>query len=188
MTDTKLGGVAMPIQGITDVMAKEPSSNGAPTTNGHASLGDEPSMAASQDPFVTTPTHGHQRFSQVDSQFLAASMSPTQAKRALEAHLAETERRIQEASRLGTTLIEQRKNLSDRLKDVDGKQGDGEIGPELRQKLAEIEREYNEVGRESARAFLGPRSRVSSAEGAPNSPFAGDGRVSPSVSSINATC
>jgi hypothetical protein len=34
---------------------------------------------------------------------------------------------------------------------------EGEMGPELRRKLADLEKEYNEIGRESARAFLGPK-------------------------------
>jgi F0F1-type ATP synthase membrane subunit b/b' len=106
---------------------------------------------------------------------LGPTTSPDQAKRALEAHLAETERRIQEASKLGTTLVQQRKDLAERLKEVEKQQSEGDITPELRQKLVEIEKEYNEVGRESARAFL-PKSRVSSSEMA-GSPFAGDSNV-----------
>jgi len=108
---------------------------------------------------------------------LGPATSPDQAKRALEAHIAETERRIQEASRLGTSLVQQRKELGERLKEVEKEQTEGDITPELRQKLVEIEKEYNEVGRETARAFL-PKSRVSSNELAA-SPFAGDTKVIP---------
>lgn len=128
------------------------------------------------DPFLTSSTSssGHLRFSTFDSQVFAlgAQSSPEQAKRALEAHLAETERRIQEASKLGTTLIEQRSELADRLQEVEKQQAEGDISPELRQKLLDIEREYNEVGRESARAFL-PKSRVVSTEAGMNSPMVG---------------
>ncbi|KAI9832778.1 MAG: hypothetical protein M1819_003998 [Sarea resinae] len=132
------------------------------------------------DPFLSTHSssnHPH-RFSSFDTQLFAvnAATSPSQAKRALEAHLAETERRIQDASKLGTTLVEQRRELSERLKDVERQQGEAEIGPDLRQRLVEIEKEYNEVGRESARAFLGPKSRVASADATSSSPFAVDGR------------
>ena len=130
------------------------------------------------DPFSAVSTApNHHRFSHFDNQLFALgpTTSPDQAKRALEAHLAETERRIQEASKLGTTLVQQRKDLADRLKDVEKQQSEGDITPELRQKLVEIEKEYNEVGRESARAFL-PKSRVSSSEMA-GSPFAGDSNV-----------
>lgn len=128
------------------------------------------------DPFLSTSgLHNHQRFSNFDTELfsLGPTASPDQAKRALEAHLAETERRIQDASKLGTTLVQQRKELSDRLKEVEKQQGEGDISPELRQKLVEIEKEYNEVGRDSARALL-PKSRVASAERGASSPHPGE--------------
>jgi hypothetical protein len=138
-----------------------------------------PSEEADQnDPFLSASTSSnHHRFSHFDSQLFALgpTTSPEQAKRALEAHLAETERRILEASKLGTDLVQQRTDLADRLKDVEKQQSEGDISPELRQKLAEIEKEFNEVGRESARAFL-PKSRVSSGEMG-GSPFPGDVKV-----------
>jgi predicted transcriptional regulator len=144
---------------------------------------DQPSLASQDmspdtqdvDPFLSSSTSSNrQRFSPFDAQLFALGddASPDQAKHALESHLAETEKRIQEASKLGTSLVQQRKELADRLKDVEKQQSDAEISPELQQKLSDIEREYNEVGRESARAFL-PKSRLSSAEMA-GSPFAGD--------------
>ncbi|CZT48320.1 related to AMI1 protein [Rhynchosporium secalis] len=156
-------------------------------------VGDQPSLASQpelvspdqQDPFSASSNSSHHRFSHFDNQLFALgpTASPDQAKRALEAHLAETERRIQEASRLGTTLVEQRKELAERLKDVEKQQSEGDITPELRQKLVEVEKEYNEVGRESARAFL-PKSRVSSAEIAGGSPYRS---VSPSKFESQAT-
>jgi len=130
------------------------------------------------DPFLSASTGpNHHRFSHFDPQLfsLGPTTSPNQAKRALEVHLAETDRRIQEASKLGTTLVQQHKDLSERLKEVEKQQSEGDITPELRQRLIEIEKEYNEVGRESARAFL-PKSRVSSSEMS-GSPFAGDAKV-----------
>lgn len=146
----------------------------------HPSLALQPDLMSTeapeaQDPFLSSSTgSNHHRFSHFDKQLFALgpTASPDQARRALEAHLAETERRIQEASKLGTTLVQQRKDLAERLKDVEKQQGEGDITPELRQKLVEIEREYNEVGRESVRAFI-PKSRVSSSEIA-GSPFTGD--------------
>ena len=143
---------------------------------------DLPSLASQSDqqndPFLSSSTgSNHHRFSHFDNQLFALgpTTSPDQAKRALEAHLAETERLIQEASKLGTTLVQQRKDLAERLKEVEKQQIEGDITPELRQKLVEIEKEYNEVGRESARAFL-PKSRVPSNEMG-GSPFAGDTKV-----------
>ncbi|KAL8795441.1 MAG: hypothetical protein Q9195_002030 [Heterodermia aff. obscurata] len=134
------------------------------------------------DPFASTPPrtkppHPH-RYSSFDTHLFAQNRqtsSPAQAKRSLEAHLAETERRLQEASKLGTTLVQQRRNLSERLREVEKHQADEEIGPELRQKLAEIEKEYTEVSRESVRAFLGPKTTDSGE--ASNAPFALDGRL-----------
>ncbi|CAL3973067.1 unnamed protein product [Diplocarpon coronariae] len=142
-----------------------------------------------QDPFLSASTSSHHRFSHFDSQLFALgpTASPDQIKRVLESHLAETGRRIQEASRLGITLVQQQKDLAERLKDVEKQQSAGDISPELRQKLVEVEKEYNEVGRESARAFL-PKSRVSSAEMGGGSPFPGDKRsISPSKFESQAT-
>ena len=118
------------------------------------------------DPFVTSaPGEGEtrrtsHRYSAFDTQLFSQyqpNSSPGQAKKALEAHLAETDKRLEEASKLGTALVNQRKQLSERLKDIEAKQGEQEIGPELRQKLVEVEKEYNELGRDSARAFLAPK-------------------------------
>ncbi|RJE24091.1 hypothetical protein PHISCL_03580 [Aspergillus sclerotialis] len=119
-------------------------------------------MAAADDPFVSSPEGGtvreSHRYSSFDTQlFSLDASSPAQAKRALEAHLAETERRLEEASKLGTALIDQQRELSDKLKEVERQQDDSEIGPELRQKLVELEKEYNEIGRETTRAFLAPK-------------------------------
>ena len=141
---------------------------------------DQPQESAelAEDPF-TTNTAGSadqrrtsHRYSSFDTQLFAhyqPSVSPSSAKRVLEAHLSETDRRLEEASKLGTALVLQRKDLSDRLKDVEKQSGAGEIGPELRQKLAEVEKEYNELGRESARAFLAPKSRQVLFDNDPNS-------------------
>ncbi|EHK99075.1 putative Anucleate primary sterigmata protein A [Glarea lozoyensis 74030] len=95
------------------------------------------------DPFLSSSTSSNrQRFSPFDAQLFALGQdaSPDQAKHALESHLAETERRIQEASKLGTALVQQRKELSDRLRDVEKQQSDAEISPELQQQLLENSR------------------------------------------------
>ncbi|KAK7426731.1 hypothetical protein QQZ08_006767 [Neonectria magnoliae] len=160
---------------------------------------DKPSLpaprAAIHDPFVTsTPAPAHHRYSNnFDHDLFIAgpASSPRQAKRALEAHLAETERRLEEAGKLGTALVTQRKTLTEQLQEVDKLQAEGELNPELRQKLVEIEKEYNNLARESARAFL-PKQRVPSNEANPNSPFAPESRsgrrsVSPSKFESQAT-
>jgi hypothetical protein len=133
---------------------------------------------AANDPFVTgTPAHGHHRYSTFDEDLFAAGpgSSPTQAKRALEAHLVETDRRLDEAGKLGTALVAQRKALAEQLQEVEKLQAEGELKPELRQKLVDIEKEYNVLARESARVFL-PKQRVPSNEANPGSPFVPEGR------------
>lgn len=140
--------------------------------------GHEDPFALETPPPKPDPPH---RFSSFDTQLFALnhpSSSPAQAKKALEAHLAETDRRIQETSKLGTTLVQQRVNLSNRLRDVSTQEQDTKIGPELRQKLVDIEKEYNEVGRQSAKAFLGPKADTQG-PGEVGTPFALDGRVRP---------
>ncbi|KAK5127943.1 hypothetical protein LTR85_005060 [Meristemomyces frigidus] len=131
----------------------------------------------SGDPFVGPPA-GPLRYPSFDTeQFsLYSSNSPSHARRALEAHLKDTDRRIQDASRLGTTLLQQRKELSARLKDVEQVRQDDEVPADLQKKLAELEREYNEVGKESARAFL-PKARTD--VGASPAVFTGQARESP---------
>lgn len=126
--------------------------------------------AMMEDPFVSTsgqpvaPRESH-RYSSFDTQlFSLNASSPAQAKRALEAHLAETERRLEEASKLGTALIEQQRELTEQLKEVELQQDEGEMGPELRQRLADLEQEYNEIGRETARAFLAPKRLAGGSE------------------------
>jgi hypothetical protein len=137
-------------------MAAANPTPGALVVEDHSSL--DPFSAHSHDPH-------RQRYSAFDdAQFsLYLNGSPVQAKRALEAHLAETTRRLQETSHLGNALVQQRKELEERLTEVVQQQGEDDIGPDLRQRLAELEKEFNEVGRETARAFL-PKSRVPSGE------------------------
>ncbi|OAQ96858.1 hypothetical protein LLEC1_05631 [Akanthomyces lecanii] len=83
-----------------------------------------------------------------------------------------------------------RKALAEQLQEIEKLQAQGELGPELRQKLVEIEREYNDLARESARAFL-PK-RIPSNENGPGTPYAPDGRngrrsISPSKYDGHAT-
>jgi hypothetical protein len=144
-------------------------------------LGPDPFGAGAHDPH-------RQRYAAFDnSQFsLYLNGSPTQAKRALEAHLAETTRRLQETSHLGNALVQQRRELEDKLQEVEQQQQDNDIGPELRQRLAELEKEFNEVGRETARAFL-PKSRAASGEtdgGAGSFVYSSEAQHSPTKVSV----
>lgn len=153
------------------------------TTNMATSLAvDKPHLppgdADANDPFVSPPGPANQRYSGYDSQFFALGpgASPDQAKRALQAHIADTERRLDEAGKLGTALVQQRKELAERLKEVEEQQTEGELTPDLRSKLVEIEKEFNDVARETARAFL-PKQRVPSNEAAGGSPYVPDGKM-----------
>ncbi|KAL8804343.1 MAG: hypothetical protein Q9182_002625 [Xanthomendoza sp. 2 TL-2023] len=156
-------------------LARSPS-NAVPPEGANGTKKDK------DDPFTNTPTMQQSsrphRYSSVNHDLFAEnhpSSSPTHAKRALEAHISETERRLQEASKLGTTLVEQRQKLSARLREVELQQHQQELGPELRQRLIDIEKEYNDVGRESARAFLAPKSDPVGTTADSESSFALDG-------------
>ncbi|PHH88074.1 hypothetical protein CDD83_8037 [Cordyceps sp. RAO-2017] len=150
------------------------------------------------DPFVAVAASAssastHHRFSDFDQELFAAgpASSPTQAKRALEAHLADTDYRLDEVGKLGTALVSQRKALAAQLDELGKLQAEGNIGPDLRKKLVDIEKEYNDVARESARVFL-PKQRVPSNETNPGSPYVPESRggrrsVSPSKFESQAT-
>ncbi|KAI0020012.1 hypothetical protein F4780DRAFT_395655 [Xylariomycetidae sp. FL0641] len=150
----------------------------APTTADDSSLA-APTPDSQDDPFnAGTMSHGslQQRFSNFEPQLFALgpNASPAQARRALEASLAETDRRMEEAGRLGTALVQQRKEIEERLRDVEKLKAEGELSEDLREKLVEIEKDYNEVAKESARAFL-PKPRVPSSE--PTAAAVPEGRV-----------
>ncbi|KAL7919367.1 hypothetical protein ACQKWADRAFT_323045 [Trichoderma austrokoningii] len=133
--------------------------------------GDSPN-----DPFVSGES-AHFRLSGFEQELRAASSAsdPRQAKRALEARLAETDRRLDEAAKLGTALVSQRKTLAEQLHEIDSLQAQEELAPELRKRLVDIEKDYNDLARESARAFL-PKQRVTSNEN-PGSPFMMESRA-----------
>lgn len=142
---------------------------------------DEPSLVIGQeepDPFVSSSNHPNPRHANFDSHAFAmdSGASPATAKHALEAHLADTDRRMEEAGKLGTALVQQRKELEERLKEVEQLETEDELSPDLKQKLVVIEKEFNEVARDSARAFL-PKQRLSSHEVMAGMPFTPDKSV-----------
>ncbi|EGS22706.1 uncharacterized protein CTHT_0011800 [Thermochaetoides thermophila DSM 1495] len=146
-------------------------------------VSDKPDAASANgdgsDPFTTsTPGPSHLRHSAFDTELfaLAPGASVEQVKRALEAHLRDTERRMEEAGKLGTALVQQQKQLTEKLRELEQLQSEDELTPQLRQRLVEIEKDYNEVARESARALL-PKQRVPSNE-SQGSPFSPEGKVS----------
>jgi len=89
--------------------------------------------------------------------FPARDQSPSQIKKPLESHLEDTNKRLELIGNIGEKLIAQKEQLADRIKEVGSQNGD-EITPELKQRLADLEREYNEVGKESARAFMSSKT------------------------------
>lgn len=157
-------------------MAASSPAGGSSAARSVAMDHNDPFGAEDYSPDDREPRH---RYSTFDSQLFAlgSNASPAQAKRALEAHLAETDRRMEEAGKLGTALVQQRKQLTQRIEEIEKLHAEAELSQDLREKLAEIERDYNDVARESAKAFL-PKPRVPSNEAAAAS---GDRRsVSPS--------
>lgn len=129
------------------------------------------SPAAGSDPFLDNlsvtpdaPSHRYSSGFDSDTLSLASHSSPHQLKRTLQAHLSETDRRLQDTQRLGTSLLQQQQELSQRLKEVETQEDEGEVSPELRKRLAEIEKEHNDIGREIAKALLAPKARAVSSE------------------------
>ncbi|KAF8248124.1 hypothetical protein K440DRAFT_650023 [Wilcoxina mikolae CBS 423.85] len=106
-----------------------------------------------EDPF-TTPKHAREPALDLDAPPILArpSTSPAQLKRTLQAHLAETRKRLDGAGQLGKDLVKQEEEIEARLRELE--ESGGKIDPELKRKLAELEKEYNEVGRETSRALL----------------------------------
>lgn len=128
-------------------------------------------LADEGDPFIdnqprtqNTQSHRYSSFFGSDSLHLDATSSPNQLKRTLQAHLSETDRRLQDTQRLGTSLLQQQQELSEKLKEVETQEDEAEVSPELRQRLAELEKEHNDVGKEIARALLAPKARAVSSE------------------------
>ena len=120
------------------------------------------------DPFAPTPTRKLNAF---EAQLLSPernqlATSPEEAKAQLKQLLADNERKIEEAGRLGQTLVNRQDELMESLKEVEvEEQSEGGISRELARKLQEIEREFNEAGRDSSRILGSPsKSRASSGE------------------------
>lgn len=139
-----------------------------------------PAGDGANDPFfsASSTAPSHLRFSDFDQELFAAGpgSDPRQAKRALEAHLAETDRRLDEAGKIGTALVSQRKALAEQLQEIEKLQAEEELAPELRKKLVSIEKDYNDLARESARVFL-PKQRVAStSDNNQGSPYTLDSR------------
>lgn len=135
----------------------------AGASNSLASMMEDPFVSNSTGDF-TSPRESH-RFSSFDSQlFNINASSPAQAKRALATRLAETERQLEETSKVGTALIEQQRQLEEHIKILEQQKDESEMTPELRKKLADLEREYAETERDTARAILAPKRLAGGSE------------------------
>ncbi|KAI5280247.1 hypothetical protein KEM54_003791, partial [Ascosphaera aggregata] len=163
-------GSAASIAAHANTPASYPHNHHYPRQRRKSSLFQPSSSTSTLSPAQSSssPSNSHRdvhRYSSFDTVSLFnltnANASPAQIRRALEAHLLETERRLQDASKLGTALVDQQRELSEKLKDLEAKDDDGEIGPDLRKRLAELEKEYDDLGRETARATLGSKTRSS---------------------------
>jgi hypothetical protein len=140
-------------------------------TPSHLSNGDSMDFTNGNDPFVerhtpqrTSRPHRYSAFFDPDALSVEAAASTVQLKRTIQAHLSETDRRLEETQRLGTSLLHQQQELSEKLKELENNPDDAEITPELRTRLAEIESEYNDLSRQIAKALLVPKARTVSAE------------------------
>lgn len=78
--------------------------------------------------------------------------------------MAEVQRQLEETSKVGTALIDQQQKLEEHLKVLEDQKDEGEISPELRQRLADLEHEYAETERETARAILAPKRLAGSSD------------------------
>src|SRR5689334_1557789 len=64
----------------------------------------------------------HHRFSSrfdLEPLDLSSTSSPSQLKRTIEAHLQETDRRLQDTQQLGHSLLKQREDLTSKLEEVE---------------------------------------------------------------------
>lgn len=105
--------------------------------------------------------------------------SPSQLKRTIEAHLQETDRRLQETQQLGTDLLKQREDLNSKLEEVEKLQDEATIPADLRTRLADIEREHADVGKEVARALIGPKAKQEEAYSSDSGIFTSQATGSP---------
>jgi hypothetical protein len=125
-----------------------------------------------EDPFTTPKPAQEQTLSLDPPPVLALpTHSPAQVKRTLEAHLAETQKRLEGAVQLGKDLVKQEGEIQTRLREVE-ESGD-HFNPELKTKLLALEKEYNEVGRETTRALLTNKVVTGATGGGGPSPLGG---------------
>lgn len=100
-----------------------------------------------QQIFRSTPVSG-------SSHVIMSERSPAEITRKLEQRLADTKTKMYNIGRLGESLVKQEQELNERIREIELHSQEGEIKPELRSKLAELENGFKEIERESAKAFM----------------------------------
>jgi len=132
------------------------------------------------DPDASNQSYQH-RFSRFDLEplDLEGTASPSQAKRTIEAHLQETDRRLLDTQKLGNSLLKQREDLASRLEEVEQLHDEAQIPADLRRRLVDIEREHADVGKEVARALIGPRPKHDDTQLADSGVFSSQATGSP---------
>ncbi|KAK5950637.1 hypothetical protein OHC33_008303 [Knufia fluminis] len=138
---------------------KLPATPGHPFDTNSYGHDDEDVFSSPADPLSQSYHHRFSSRFDIEPLALSSTSSPSQLKRTIEAHLQETDRRLQDTQELGTSLLKQREDLTSKLEEVEQFQDEAQIPPELRVKLADIEREHADVSREVARALIAPKPK-----------------------------
>ena len=82
-----------------------------------------------------------------------SDVSPADIKRKLEQRLADTKVKMYNIGRLGESLVDKERELTERIKEMESQCQGEDVRPELRSKLVELENGFREIERESAKAF-----------------------------------
>src|SRR3954447_25583940 len=80
--------------------------------------------------------------------------TPATIKKQLQDQLNEKANQIQMTAKLGQALVEQQSELEQRIRELEQTQGD-EVSQELKDKLAELEKQVNALEESTAKVFLG---------------------------------
>ena len=85
---------------------------------------------------------------------MAKTTTAATIKKQLQDQLNEKANQIQLTAKLGQALVEQQSELEQRIRELEQTQGD-EVSQELKDKLAELEKQVNALEESTAKVFLG---------------------------------
>jgi Na+/phosphate symporter len=102
------------------------------------------------DPFAITS---------YQSKFSDSKLTRSQASRTIASQIEDTSKHLELVGDVGEKLLAQKQMLAEKLKVLESEPEDAEVSPELRQQLEDLQRNYDEVGRESSRAFSASTSK-----------------------------